>query len=351
MRHIAAIRMISLVVAVAPAAAAGQSALEQTTGLPHLWTGVPWSLEMTTGSLLGRSTHGATTGLAADPSVRAALALPGRLVAEVRYAPQPTEIGGRDEVEGSLRASALGADRGHAFDLGFEGRVSTGSELTAASAMAGRWLGPVRLAAMAGAIAGDERVRPVLGAGALWHPAPGRLPIAVAADAVAPLRLDDGESVAWTAGIQLGVSFTPHTVSVFATNGGTSLVGRMAGTDQVRLGIGLTGHVPVGRFLGRYVEREVSRGAVLEEVDAEPVVVVAIREYRYAPTRIEIDAGTAVEWINDDRMVHTASADNGTWGSGGLQQGESWRAVFTTPGIYPYHCGPHPYMRGVVVVR
>jgi plastocyanin len=32
-------------------------------------------------------------------------------------------------------------------------------------------------------------------------------------------------------------------------------------------------------------------------------------------------------------------------------QGESWSAKFDKPGRYAYICDPHPYMRGVVVVR
>lgn len=351
MRHAATTTILLSLLAAAPAVAAGQSTLEDTQRLPPVWTGIPWSIEVRVGPLLGRAADHAGAGLTADPSVRAALALPGRLVAEMRYATQPEELGGRDEVEGSLRTTLLGEDRGHALDLGIEGRVATGSEMAAATATAARWLGPLRVGATAGAIAGDDRIRPLAGAGALWHPAPGRLPIALTADVVTPLDPDDGESAAWTAGIQLGVAFTPHTLSAFATNAGNSLPGRVTGTDRIRVGIELTGHVPAGRFLSRYVERETARESVRPEAAAERVVSVPIREYRYAPARIEISAGTAVEWTNHDDVTHTATADDNSWSSGGLQQGESWRAVFTEPGLYPYHCGPHPYMRGVVVVR
>lgn len=339
--------------AVPGGAAMGQSTLERPTSAPELWTGVPWSLEVSVGPLLERQ---AGTGLMADPSVRVALALPRHWVAEVRYAPQPVETGGRDEVEGAVRSVWLRQDQGHAFDLGVEGRFGTESDATVAGVAGARWVGPLRFVASTRAVFpvdGDARL--VLGAGGIWHPMPGRLPVALAADAASFTDRVSGERIAWTAAVQVGVAFTPHTVSVFATNAGTSLLGRLSGTDRVRLGIEVTGHVPVGRLFGLHADRATALESVRPvepgEPVAQPVVVIPIREYRYASARVEIPAGTAVEWVNHDDVVHTATADDGAWNSGGLERGERWRAVFAEPGTYAYHCGPHPYMRGVVVVR
>jgi plastocyanin len=350
--------IVSMLLATVPAAGPGQSTLERTSGLPETWTGIPWSLELGLFTILGPDARDVTPGLAADPAVRAALALPGRLVAELRYAPQPVETDGRDELEAALRLGLFGENGARAGDLSLEARFGTAARTVLVGGAAARWLGPIRLAGSAGALLDEEdavRARPVAGAGAVWHPARGRAPIALTADATALLAAADREAIAWRAGVQVGVSFTPHTLSVFATNAGTSLPGRYQGTDDVRFGVELTGHVPVGRFLGRYVDRDVAREAVREaeraEAESQNVVVVPIRDYRYAPTRIEITAGTAVRWVNEDRVLHTATADNGSWNSGGIAYGESWTAVFTEPGLYPYHCGPHPYMRGVVVVR
>jgi plastocyanin len=333
---------------------AGQSTLERPATGPELWTGVPWALELYVAPLFGRAGDQGS-GLHADPAVRAALALTGPVVLEARYAPQPIELHGADEIEAALRATPLLQDSGHWLDLGLEGRVATGSDVAALTAAGARWLGPLRLGAHAGALFptgdADATTRMRAGASALWHPAPGRLPLALAGEVATLLDPEPGERVAWTAGLQLGVSFTPHTLALFATNGGTSLAGRSTGTDHVRVGLELTTHVPVGRFFGRYAPREISRESVRPDDDAAPVVVVSIRDYRYAPARIEIEAGSAVEWINEDQAVHTASSDNGTWDSGAIPQGQRWRAVFHEPGLYPYHCGPHPFMRGVVVVR
>jgi plastocyanin len=72
--------------------------------------------------------------------------------------------------------------------------------------------------------------------------------------------------------------------------------------------------------------------------------------YLYAPGTIRIRAGETVEWINDDAVVHTVTAENGAFDSRGIQPGGTWRARFDEAGIYPYYCGPHPFMKGVVVV-
>lgn len=352
MRTAVPFAFLGLLAICAPPIGAGQSALERGAVQPEVWAGIPWSLELAVTPLFGRADGVDASGLTVDPAIRAALALPARLVAEVRYAPQPVETGGADEVEVALRSMPLRQDAGGIADIAIEGRVAAGSDAAAATVAGARWIGPLRLAARAGTLLA-EGANPRLagGLGALWHPAPGRWPLAVASDFVASTGADGDRRVGWSAAVQLGVSFTPHTLSLFATNTGTSLPGRMSGLDRVRLGIELTTHVPLGRFFGLYTPRDVAREAVRVVVDGEPAVVVPIREYRYAPDRIEIDAGTAVRWVNYDEAVHTATADDGSWNSGAIEQGRSWTAVFDRPGTYTYHCGPHPFMRGVVVVR
>ena len=64
-----------------------------------------------------------------------------------------------------------------------------------------------------------------------------------------------------------------------------------------------------------------------------------------------VRAGSVVEWVNRDAVVHTVNAEDGTFHSGAIEAGQSWRARFDEPGRYPYYCGPHPYMKGIVVVR
>jgi plastocyanin len=79
-------------------------------------------------------------------------------------------------------------------------------------------------------------------------------------------------------------------------------------------------------------------------------VNVSIENYAFKEPKITVAPGTAVVWKNMDDDPHTVTADDGSFDSKGLGQGDTFRHVFTKAGTYPYHCSAHPYMKGVVVV-
>jgi plastocyanin len=64
----------------------------------------------------------------------------------------------------------------------------------------------------------------------------------------------------------------------------------------------------------------------------------------------EVAVGTTVTVTNNDSASHTWTADDGTFDSGGLGQGDSFEFTFTEPGTYTYHCNIHPAMTGTIVV-
>jgi plastocyanin len=78
---------------------------------------------------------------------------------------------------------------------------------------------------------------------------------------------------------------------------------------------------------------------------------VSIDGYAFKAPKVTIAAGTAVVWKNADDDPHTVTADDGSFDSKGLAQGDTYRHVFAKAGTYPYHCSAHPYMKGVVVVE
>lgn len=78
---------------------------------------------------------------------------------------------------------------------------------------------------------------------------------------------------------------------------------------------------------------------------------VSIDNYAFKAPKVTIKPGTAVVWKNMDDDPHTVTADDGSFDSKGLGQGDTYSHVFTKPGTYPYHCSAHPYMKGVVVVE
>jgi len=70
----------------------------------------------------------------------------------------------------------------------------------------------------------------------------------------------------------------------------------------------------------------------------------------YSPNVIRVKVGDTVEWINDDIVAHTVTADDKSFDSGDLGKAKKWSRKFTQPGTYRYHCTPHPYMVGTVIV-
>jgi plastocyanin len=77
---------------------------------------------------------------------------------------------------------------------------------------------------------------------------------------------------------------------------------------------------------------------------------VAIASFNYQPADVRIAVGDTVEWRNLDPTVHTVTASRGEFSSGSMRQGQTFRATFNAPGVYPYFCEPHETMRGMVSV-
>ena len=78
---------------------------------------------------------------------------------------------------------------------------------------------------------------------------------------------------------------------------------------------------------------------------------VAIADFAFSPRTITITAGDRVRWTNSDAVAHTATATNGSFDTGNLEQGQSATVRFTQPGTYRYICTPHPTMSGTIRVR
>ena len=79
---------------------------------------------------------------------------------------------------------------------------------------------------------------------------------------------------------------------------------------------------------------------------------VTMREYHFAVDSVVIAAGQAVRWVNRDPVAHTVTFDaEGVPSSRDVAPNGTFVVVFERPGMYRYHCQPHPAMRGVVVVK
>ena len=68
------------------------------------------------------------------------------------------------------------------------------------------------------------------------------------------------------------------------------------------------------------------------------------------PAPIAIPVGTTAVWTNADAVPHTVTADDGSFGSDLLDQGQSIAHRFDRPGTDAYGCDIHPEMDGTIVV-
>jgi plastocyanin len=79
-------------------------------------------------------------------------------------------------------------------------------------------------------------------------------------------------------------------------------------------------------------------------------ISTTIQNFAISPNPITVAPGSTVTWTNLDGVTHVVTADDGSWGSGTLEEGNSYSHVFTSPGTHTYHCAIHPFMKGTVVV-
>lgn len=86
---------------------------------------------------------------------------------------------------------------------------------------------------------------------------------------------------------------------------------------------------------------------------AAEAVTVEIREYRFTPAEVKVPAGSTVKWVNrEKRTTHTVRFTGpDAMESDRLFPDDTWERRFDRPGRWPYECGPHPEMKGWVIVE
>jgi len=84
--------------------------------------------------------------------------------------------------------------------------------------------------------------------------------------------------------------------------------------------------------------------------EAERSAKVEISGFEFVPSKVTIQAGGKVIWMNEDADEHTATLDDGSFSTGPLAEGKLKSESFKTPGTYTYYCEIHPDMKGVVEV-
>jgi plastocyanin len=77
---------------------------------------------------------------------------------------------------------------------------------------------------------------------------------------------------------------------------------------------------------------------------------VQIVEFTYEPDPVVVQVGGKVIWQNEDTAPHTATADDGSFDTGTIEQGKLGSATFKKAGTFTYFCEIHPTMHGTVEV-
>ena len=92
----------------------------------------------------------------------------------------------------------------------------------------------------------------------------------------------------------------------------------------------------------------------MDSVPADAVATnkVEIADYKFGSGAIKVKVGTTVTWTNTDPVRHNIVADDGGMPNGELfGKGETYSYTFSKAGTFKYHCAPHAYMHGTVIVE
>jgi len=319
----------------------GQSVLERPPNLSGGWLGAPGTLQFNFVHRFGvgdAPLHKVTN----SPTFLLGYRLPIPLLIGFNYA---TSSDVAAAFPNEWEVFARYARSGVALHVGYNQAAGSGdAELTAA-----RVVGPLRAMAVGRFLSNgyhSDTARYAIGGGATlrlhrW--------VALAGDVTTLLDKRPGEKVAWGAGLQLAIPYSPHTVSLQVTNTNTAtLQGASRGIDRVRGGFEFTIPFTLSRYFGRRSESAAKNGGGEGAANATQA---EIRAMKFTQERIEVAAGTTVRWTNNDQLQHSVTVNDGSWDSGLINPGGSWTHTFTQPGEYSFHCTPHPFMKGVVVVR
>lgn len=257
-----------------------------------------------------------------------------------------------NEWELFARALPLAQAGGAPVDVSVQGGYNVASESADGELLVARSLGRVKLLAAGRAFSSayeGEDARFAVTGGAVLHLTPR---LALAGDYGALLDRTENERAAWSAGVQVGVPYTPHSLSIHATNVGTASLEGASRGSRTRWGFEYT--IPI--TLRRYVRPGGGGGGSAPQAQSmapagADTVYVDIHNLAYQAEVLEVRTGVTVVWRNQDPVQHSVIADDESFDSGLIDPENTFAVTFTRAGEFGYHCMPHPFMKAKVVVR
>ncbi|HEX4602206.1 MAG TPA: plastocyanin/azurin family copper-binding protein [Gemmatimonadales bacterium] len=153
----------------------------------------------------------------------------------------------------------------------------------------------------------------------------------------------------WGVALNVVIPGSPHTFSLQAGNASVNTIeGNSQGAREVRYGFEFTIPLHLKRFAPWF------HGSPSPAAGGAPTGVAAevpMRGYKFQRDPITIAVGQAVRWTNGDPVEHTVTFDSAEPGSAPVPPNGTYVHRFDKAGTYRYHCTPHPFMTGVVVVK
>ena len=80
------------------------------------------------------------------------------------------------------------------------------------------------------------------------------------------------------------------------------------------------------------------------------VYTVKMQNSVFSPASVAVIMNSKVTWMNDDNVVHTVTASDGSFDSGDIAVGASYSRTFTTAGTFTYYDAKNTNMTGVIMV-
>lgn len=78
---------------------------------------------------------------------------------------------------------------------------------------------------------------------------------------------------------------------------------------------------------------------------------VEIMNFMFMPASLTVPVGTTVTWKFDDSTDHTVTADDNSFASSPMANGQTFTHTFSSAGTVAYHCSIHPFMKGTITVK
>src|SRR5439155_19532874 len=151
--------------------------------------------------------------------------------------------------------------------------------------------------------------------------------------------------------LSLAIPGSPHTFSFEVSKALTSTIqGNSIGQSQRLYGFEFTIPLHLKRF-SPWFHKAPKPVTIGSPAGAAIAAEVRMSSVKFIGDSITIAAGQAVRWTNADPVEHTVTFDGVEGGSPPIPATGSYVHRSDQPGTYTYHCTPHPFMMGVVVVK